>query len=29
VEEGLSAADRVEFVEHDEVWKLIDIRYLG
>jgi predicted transcriptional regulator len=29
VEEGLSAADRGEFVEHDEVRKLIDSRYSG
>ena len=29
VEEGLSAADRGEFVEHDEVGKLIDSRYPG
>jgi predicted transcriptional regulator len=27
VEEGLSAADRGEFVEHDEVGKLINSRY--
>jgi len=29
VEEGLSAADRGEFVEHDEIGKLIDRRYSG
>jgi predicted transcriptional regulator len=29
VEEGLSAADRGEFVEHDEIGKLIDSRYSG
>jgi len=27
VEKGLAAADRGEFVEHDEVGKLIDRRY--
>jgi len=29
VEKGLAAADRGEFVEHDEVGKLIDSRYRG
>ena len=29
VEQGLSAADRGEFVEHDEIGKLIDSRYPG
>jgi predicted transcriptional regulator len=29
VEEGLSAADRSEFVEHGEIGKLIDGRYSG
>jgi len=29
VEEGLAAADRGEFVEHDAVRKLIDTRYRG
>jgi predicted transcriptional regulator len=29
VEEGLSAGDRGEFVEHDDVGKLIDSRYPG
>lgn len=29
VEEGLSAADRGEFVEHDEIGKLINSRYSG
>jgi predicted transcriptional regulator len=29
VEKGLAAADRGEFVEHDEVGKLIDSRYSG
>jgi predicted transcriptional regulator len=29
VEAGLAAADRGEFVEHDEVGKLIDSRYPG
>ena len=29
VEEGLSAAECGEFVEHEEVGKLIDSRYLG
>ena len=29
VEEGLSAADRGEFVEHDEIGRLIDSRYPG
>jgi len=29
VEKGISAADRGEFVEHDEVRKLIDRRYPG
>ena len=29
VETGLAAADRGEFVEHDEVGKLIDSRYSG
>ena len=29
VEEGLSAADRGEFVEHDEIGKMIDSRYPG
>ena len=29
VEEGLSAADRGEFVDHEEVGKLIDSRYPG
>jgi predicted transcriptional regulator len=29
VEDGLSAAERGEFVEHDEVGKLIDSRYPG
>jgi predicted transcriptional regulator len=29
VEEGLSAADRGEFVEHDDIGKLIDSRYPG
>ncbi len=29
VEEGLAAAGRGEFVEHDEVGKLIDRRYPG
>lgn len=27
VEEGISAADRRDFIEHDEVWKTIDISY--
>ena len=29
VEEGLSAAERGDFVEHDEVGKLIDSRFPG
>jgi len=29
VEKGLTAADRGEFVEHEEVGKLIDSRYPG
>jgi predicted transcriptional regulator len=29
VEEGWSAANRGEFVEHDEIGKLIDSRYPG
>jgi len=29
VEKGLAAADRGEFVEHDEIRKLIDRRYPG
>ena len=29
VEEGLSAADRSELVEHDEIGRLIDCRYPG
>jgi predicted transcriptional regulator len=29
VEEGSFAADRGEFVEHDEIGKLIDSRYPG
>jgi predicted transcriptional regulator len=29
VEEGLAAADRGEFIEHDAVRKLIDSRYPG
>jgi predicted transcriptional regulator len=29
VEEGLSGADRGEFVEHDDIGKLIDSRYRG
>ena len=29
VEEGLSAADRGEFIEHDEIGKLINSRYSG
>jgi predicted transcriptional regulator len=29
VEKGISAADRGEFVEHDEVRKLIDRRFPG
>jgi predicted transcriptional regulator len=29
VEKGLAAADRGEFVEHDEIRKLIDSRYPG
>jgi len=29
VEKGLAAADRGEFVEHDEVRKLMDSRYGG
>jgi predicted transcriptional regulator len=29
VEKGIAAADRDEFVEHDEVRKLIDRRYPG
>jgi predicted transcriptional regulator len=29
VEEGVSAADRGEFVEHDEIGKLVDSRYPG
>ena len=29
VEKGLAAADRGEFIEHDEIGKLIDSRYPG
>ena len=29
VEEGVAAADRGEFVEHDDVGKLIESRYPG
>jgi len=29
VEKGLAAADRGEFVEHEEIGKLIDSRYPG
>ena len=29
VEQGLAAADRGEFIEHDEIGKLIDRRYPG
>ena len=29
VEEGIAAADRGEFIEHDEVGKLIESRYPG
>jgi len=29
VEKGISAADRGEFVEHDEIGKLIESRYPG
>jgi predicted transcriptional regulator len=29
VEKGLAAADRGEFVEHDQIGKLIDSRYPG
>jgi predicted transcriptional regulator len=29
VEKGLAAADRGEFVEHDEIAKLIETRYPG
>lgn len=29
VEKGLAAADRGEFVEHDEIRRLIDHRYPG
>ena len=29
VEKGLAAADRGEFIEHDQIGKLIDSRYPG
>ena len=29
VEKGLAAADRGEFIEHDEIGRLIDRRYPG
>lgn len=29
VDEGLAAADRGEFIDHDDVRKLIDARYPG